>query len=92
MNKLELKEILLKTNPQYFGLGFIQCKINQHERVHIYHPDLMPIVNIEEEIHNHRYDFESTILMGKLTIKNINLSKMQTIQLISYKMKVVMKI
>lgn len=69
MNKQELKEILLKTNPQYFGLGFIQCKINKYERVHVYHPDLMPIVNIEEEIHNHRYDFDSIILMGQIKNK-----------------------
>ena len=69
MNKQELKNILLQTKPHYFGLGFIQCKINQYERIHVYHPDLMPIVNIEEEVHNHRYDFESKILMGKIKNK-----------------------
>lgn len=69
MNKAEILKILQKTNPHYFGLGFIQCKINQYERIHLYHPDLMPIVNIEEEVHNHRYDFESTILSGKINNK-----------------------
>lgn len=69
MNKKYLLQILKETNPHYFGLGFIQCKINKYERIHIYHPDLMPIVNIEEEVHNHRYDFESTILLGSITNK-----------------------
>lgn len=69
MNKQQLKEILTQTTPQYFGLGFIQCKINQYERIHVYHPDLTPIINIEEEIHNHRYDFLSTILLGNITNK-----------------------
>jgi len=69
MNKNELEKIILQTNPNFFGLGFIQCKINQYERVHLYHPKLIPTVNIEEEIHNHRYDFESTVLSGKITNK-----------------------
>lgn len=69
MNKNELKEIVSKTEPKFFGLGFIQCKINDRERIHFYHPTLVPTVNIEEEVHNHRYDFESTILMGKINNK-----------------------
>jgi hypothetical protein len=69
MNKLELERILSKTTPAFFGLGFIQCKINQYERVHFYHPKLTPTVNIEEEVHNHRYDFESTILSGQIVNK-----------------------
>jgi hypothetical protein len=69
MNKNDLEKILMKTTPNFFGLGFIQCKINQSERIHFYHPKLIPTVNIEEEIHNHRYDFESTILMGQISNK-----------------------
>jgi hypothetical protein len=52
--------------PYYFGLGFIQLKLNNEERVHFYHPDLPPIVNYEEEIHDHRYHFHSKILKGSL--------------------------
>ncbi len=58
----------LKANCQmvhYFGLGFIQLKINQYERLHFYTKDLPPIVP-EEDIHNHRYDFTSKILAGML--------------------------
>ncbi len=69
MNKNQIEKLLATTTPNFFGLGFIQCKINQHERIHFYHPQLIPTVNIEEEIHNHRYDFESTVLMGKINNK-----------------------
>lgn len=63
---------LLKNNhvkPAFFGLGFIQCKVSHTERYHFYHEDLYPIVDMEEEIHDHRYDFISTILKGELTNK-----------------------
>lgn len=50
----------------FFGLGFVQLKIDNNIRMHFYHPDLQPIVH-DEEVHNHRYDFISSILAGKLT-------------------------
>lgn len=50
----------------YFGLGFIQLKLDETERMHFYIPGLEPIVP-EEDVHNHRYDFQSTILRGQLT-------------------------
>lgn len=58
----------LKSNYQmihYFGLGFIQLKINDDLRLHFYThklPSIMP----KEEIHNHRYNFTSVILKGVL--------------------------
>jgi hypothetical protein len=58
----------LKKNHQmihYFGLGFIQLKIDKHNRLHFYTPELPPIID-EEDIHNHRYDFTSSILRGKM--------------------------
>ncbi len=54
------------TMIHYFGLGFIQVKLNDSERVHFYLPDLERTVT-DEEIHNHRYDFSSTVLKGSLT-------------------------
>lgn len=62
MNIKSLKEI---GNPHYFGLGFIQLKINVEERLHFYHPEIMPILD-QEEIHDHRYSFESTVIKGSL--------------------------
>lgn len=59
----------LERKPCYFGLGFIQLKINENERFHFYHPSLLPIINIEEEVHNHRYDFISEVLVGELNNK-----------------------
>lgn len=56
-------------HPYYFGLGFIQLKINPYQRYHFYHSNLSPILNIEEEVHNHRYSFDSTVLLGKITNK-----------------------
>lgn len=62
MNLKELKEL---GTPHYFGLGFIQLKIDETRRYHFYHPTIMPILD-EEEIHNHRYDFTSTVVKGRL--------------------------
>lgn len=57
----------LKANSQriyFFGLGFIQVKINEEWRLHFYHPEIPAFV---ESPHNHRYDFTSTILKGSFT-------------------------
>lgn len=48
----------------YFGLGFIQLKLNDHWRLHFYARELPPIT---EDIHNHRYNFTSRILAGSIT-------------------------
>lgn len=58
----------LKTNCQrlyFFGLGFIQIKLNDSERVHFY-TNAFQKTTVVEEIHNHRYNFESQILQGNL--------------------------
>ncbi len=49
--------------PAYFGLGFIQLKVDQTYRYHFYHHSLEPIVS-DDEIHDHRYSFKSHILQG----------------------------
>jgi hypothetical protein len=58
----------LKANAKlihYFGLGFIQLKLTDSERLHFYTPHLPPIVP-EEDVHDHRYDFTSKIWKGEL--------------------------
>jgi hypothetical protein len=50
----------------YFGLGFIQLKLDHHNRIHFYTSKLPAIVP-DEDIHNHRYDFHSKVLMGSLS-------------------------
>lgn len=47
----------------YFGLGFIQIKIDMGKRYHFYTPFLPAI---KEGVHNHRYGFQSRILSGSL--------------------------
>jgi hypothetical protein len=58
----------LKSNCQrlyFFGLGFIQLKLNDLERIHFYTNKFSKTATVEE-VHNHRYDFESTIIKGTL--------------------------
>lgn len=52
------------TRIYYFGLGFIQVVLNKYERIHFY-TDELPTTN--EDVHNHRYNFTSTILKGEFT-------------------------
>lgn len=47
----------------YFGLGFIQIKVSDSERYHFYHPSFEAIT---EDPNDHRYDFVSTVLKGKI--------------------------
>jgi hypothetical protein len=70
----------LKKNHQmihYFGLGFIQLKITDRFRLHFYSDKLPPIVD-EDEVHNHRYGFKSTILLGELSQEVFNLTSGET--------------
>jgi hypothetical protein len=58
----------LKANHKmihFFGLGFIQLKLTDNVRMHFYNEKLPPITS-KEDIHNHRYDFRSQILVGEL--------------------------
>lgn len=72
MNTTRLADFLdlgwLKTHSKlihFFGLGFVQIKLNDLERLHFYHPDFKGFV---EEPHDHRYYFTSNVLKG--SIKN----------------------
>ena len=51
--------------PQWFGLGFVQLKLDATRRLHFWDPTLATLVN-EKELHDHRYDFTSTVLAGRL--------------------------
>lgn len=68
-SKYELANIdWIKKNHQkihYFGLGFIQVKLSDTERLHFYTDELPKTVQ-QEEIHNHRYNFVSKILFGEM--------------------------
>jgi hypothetical protein len=51
--------------PAYFGLGFIQLKLNETERLHFWHESFPGVVD-EDDLHDHRYNFESTVLAGSI--------------------------
>lgn len=55
----------LGVKPHFFGLGFIQLKLSDEQRLHFYHPSLSANVP-EEELHDHRYDFTSHVISGSL--------------------------
>lgn len=52
--------------PHYFGLGFIQLKLDAQRRLHFWVPHWPVIPGAETELHNHRYSFSSTVLQGTL--------------------------
>jgi hypothetical protein len=55
----------------HFFLDFIQLKLTDNQRMHFWHPDL-PAYGAEEELHDHRYDFESRVLAGSTTHEEWN--------------------
>jgi hypothetical protein len=65
---MKLIDYLIRSynTPYYFGLGFIVLK-NKHSKLHFYNKELLP--TLVDDIHNHRFDFESTILLGRLDQK-----------------------
>jgi len=69
INYLNINELKTNCNKIHaFGLGFIQIKLNDKQRIHIYTNEI-GLTTKEEEIHNHRYNFTSKVLKGKLTNK-----------------------
>lgn len=52
--------------PHYFGLGFIQLKLDPTWRIHVWVPEWPTIPGADTELHDHRYGFESRVLKGAL--------------------------
>jgi len=51
--------------PQWFGLGFVQLKLDDTHRVHFYSDALAPDTP-PDEVHDHRYGFTSRVLLGQV--------------------------
>jgi hypothetical protein len=64
IDELRTKAKNYNTVPYWFGLGFIQLKLSDAERMHFWLPEIPHPER--EEIHNHRYDFRSVVLAGHL--------------------------
>lgn len=61
----------MKSRISLHGLGFIQLKLQGGQRMHVWHPDLPKRHCFEHSaIHDHRFDFTSTVLVG--AIRNIS--------------------
>jgi hypothetical protein len=54
-----------KSDPYYFGLGFIKCRLSDKHSMNFYDLELGATLP-PEEVHDHRYDFVSTIVAGHL--------------------------
>lgn len=54
----------LNPRPRLHGNGFIQLEVRPKTRLHIWHPDL-PRQEISTQIHNHRFAFESHVILGR---------------------------
>lgn len=66
MNYLNLATLKTLGTPAYFGLGFIQLKINDRHRIHFWVPEWPTIPGADNELHDHRYTLVSTILKGEI--------------------------
>ena len=52
--------------PTYFGLGFIQLRMDDTRRFHFWHPDIS-VTHYDNEWHDHRYNFSSQVIVGSIT-------------------------
>lgn len=59
----------LGVQPSFFGLGFIQFKIDERKRLHLWHPEFLELTGgvYDDEWHDHRYPFQSQVLVGSIT-------------------------
>ena len=61
---------VMKAPISLHGLGFLQIKLGANQRMHIWHPDLPRRSCFEHsQVHDHRFGFESRILVGEQTNK-----------------------
>lgn len=60
------------------GLGFIQIKLPGNRRMHVWHPDLPRRACYEwSAIHNHRFSFRSTVLVGEQVNRRYNVIQLE---------------
>lgn len=50
----------------FFGLGFLQLKVSETERYHFWHT-MTQTDEYVDEWHDHRYDFNSQVIVGSIT-------------------------
>ena len=50
--------------PRFHGNGFVQLYLSKAERLHVFHPDLLPTRVENARIHDHRWGMHSRVLLG----------------------------
>ncbi len=50
--------------PRFHGNGFVQLYLSNRDRLHVFHPDLLPTRVSNARIHDHRWDMFSHVLLG----------------------------
>lgn len=57
---------IIKEKITLHGLGFVQVQLPEGQRIHVWHPELPRRHCFEHSsIHNHRFSFRSTVLVGE---------------------------
>lgn len=65
----------VKGNITLHGLGFIQLVVAPNVRIHVWHPDLPVRKHYQQtKVHNHRFDFSSTVMKGEIKNHNIEIA------------------
>lgn len=72
-NTVERIEAILKAHRsgklkwRHHGVGMLQAYYTPTQRVHVWHPDLLlPGMTTSGAMHNHRFAFESEVLLGSI--------------------------
>lgn len=75
----------MKEKITLHGLGFIQVQLGGGQRLHVWHPDLPRRHCFRySAIHNHRFSFESRILVGEMENINYEIVSRGTGELMTY--------
>ena len=64
--ELQQNAIRDQRKPRFHGNGFVQLYLDDVNRLHVYHPDLVAVRVANARIHDHRWTFHSKVLIGTL--------------------------
>ncbi len=65
-------------NIRVHGNGFIQLDVGEDQRVHVWGFDDTTRQRVSTQIHNHRFDFRSTLLSGRLENRRYSIFRVLT--------------
>jgi hypothetical protein len=75
-SRIQVLDAIDSLEWRHHGAGMIQAYINPTLRVHVWHPSLMlPGMVDSGAIHDHRFDLESTLLVGNMVNREYALTR-----------------